>query len=147
MGELFTNVGPLLIGLGNAGVEILFDLIVSFSRTKKSSIREDTLTTQERGGVHCFCRTSLSFLRRRKITSSGIPKIERRGRRILHHRSWCKGRLMLYPHTMTLRSQRGMFHGPVFPSKGSQRGSTGAIRGRRGLDCPCLREGRVLRGR
>jgi hypothetical protein len=38
MGELFTNVGPLLIGLGNAGVEILFDLLVSFPRTKKTSI-------------------------------------------------------------------------------------------------------------
>ena len=28
-GELFTNVGPLLTGLGNAGVEILFDLPIS----------------------------------------------------------------------------------------------------------------------
>lgn len=33
MGELFTNVGPLLTGLGNAGVETLLDLFVRSAHT------------------------------------------------------------------------------------------------------------------
>jgi hypothetical protein len=45
---------------------------------------------------------------------------------------------------MTLRSQRSMFHGSIFFTKGSQRGSTGAVGGSRCLHCAGIRKGGIF---